>query len=148
MVLYRGNVYTQVMVKVRISNWFFVVLVAALLSMQWTTRHVHLSQSHNHGDAQHKHAAVAHSHLPTGHHEDSIDVADAHTDYTVVELSESATGGSLAKLGHGFIASLFPALVVAVPQQRGSPPPRERFVSYRSYLEQSTVRLRAPPVLA
>lgn len=146
MVPLRGNVYTPAMVKPRLSNTFFILIVAALLSMQWTTRHVHLSQSHSHGDDQHKHAAVAHSHLPTGHHEDSIDVADAHADYTVVEFSDSAAGGSYCKFGHGFVASVLPTLVVAVPRQRGSPPPRERFVSSHSYLERSTIRLRAPPV--
>jgi len=136
------------MVKSRINKTFFVVLVAALLSLQWTTRHVHLPQIHSHGDVEHQHAAVAHSHLPTSHHDGAIDVADVHADYTVVAFNDDNTAVSAGTPGKRLIASRSPVLTLSLQPQRSKPLARDRLILGHGYLERSTVRLRAPPVIA
>ncbi len=70
------------------------IMVTALLSMQWSTVHIHLAQQHehDHGSAHHQHAVAAHSHQLTehyvsNHHTGLIDSASHSSEKSVVSLA-------------------------------------------------------------
>lgn len=50
------------MTKFRLNKAMFFVLLMAMLSMQWSTAHIHLAEHHDHGGSHHQHNIEAHSH--------------------------------------------------------------------------------------
>ncbi len=67
-------------------------MVTALLSMQWSTVHIHPAQHHDHDSVHHQHPVEAHSHQLTehqasNHHADLIDSASHSSEKSVVSLA-------------------------------------------------------------
>lgn len=133
------------MVRHRLCPSFFFFLVASLVAGQWSTAHIHLPSSHGHGDIEHRHAAFAHSHFPLSHHEDIIDAGHGYADQQIIDFNGNAGAVSSGKLDKRVAIVQFTALLGSGVPMRGIPPPPGRTVIPHTYLDRSTVRLRAPP---
>jgi hypothetical protein len=140
------------MIKTRLKQSFVFILITAFLSLQWSSAHIHLAAQHEHDGGQHQHAATAHNHQLTNHR-DVIDSASvthvtelvSHESHTVVELDQLCT------LFHGKHIDQSPVIFSTIGalfyQTYGNEYDFKSvtYFSFNSYLETTSIRLRAPP---
>ncbi|MDH5436793.1 MAG: hypothetical protein OEX83_08530 [Gammaproteobacteria bacterium] len=131
---------------------FLFSLITAFLFLQLSNTHIHLAGKHEHDDGQHQHAVTAHQHQLASHHEDVIDVAAetlSHTDSNkVVELEHVCTKAH-GKLGEQYAVIASPILrFVEAIGSSGIVAPPPQLISYQSYHQYTSLRLRAPPVVS
>lgn len=140
------------MIKRHHRQSFVFIIITAFLSLQFSSAHVHLAAQHEHGDGQHQHTATAHNHQISTHH-DVIDSAYnertselvSHETHTVVELEQFCT---LIKVKH---VDQLPALLTLIDigferyKKYEHPFNVVTSASYNSYLDITSIRLRAPP---
>ncbi|MDH5190568.1 MAG: hypothetical protein OEW89_04900 [Gammaproteobacteria bacterium] len=131
---------------------FMFSLITAFLFLQLSNTHIHLAGKHEHSDGQHQHAVTAHQHQLASYHEDVIDVAAetlSHADSNkVVELEHVCTKAQ-GKLGEQYAAITSSILrPVETIDSSGIVVLSSQLISYQSYHQYTSIRLRAPPVVS
>jgi len=122
-------------------------LIAAVLALNWSNAHLHLSEQHDHGDSIHFHDVAAHTHPVTGghHHQDSlIDVSLNENNASIIELEHEANNISPVKFELSKVL-LLPVRLPFVPHSLSETEFPELISSKLGYLFRSTVFLRGPP---
>ncbi|MDH5766775.1 MAG: hypothetical protein OEZ38_12235 [Gammaproteobacteria bacterium] len=134
----------------RHHKFFIFSLIAAFLLLQWSGMHVHLAGEHEHGSERHQHEVISHQHQLVSHHEDVIDIAvdtTFHTDIdNVVELDNEYAQRSgkldncslpvLPSKSNYFDPQVVSSVVAGQFDQH----------SFQSYIQYTSIRLRAPPL--
>ncbi len=123
------------------------VLITAFLTMQWTAAHIHLAEHHDHDGSHHQHSIEAHSHQLAGHHTDTIDSPLQSEDLSVVELDHeyNLASGKKKTPATAAISSVLQQLSLFQPIDTELP---VILNTKLSYLDRSTIYLRAPPCLS
>jgi len=135
------------MKKNRLNTVRIFYLITALLSIQWSAGHIHLSMQHDHDGGLHHHSIEAHTQHPASHHADSIEPSHSAGDINVVELSTEyrlTTSKKQKKLPDTIQASVFQAPLVYLSKNELS----EIISAKPRYLYQPTVYLRGPPLFS
>jgi len=157
------TIQQQNVTKLRLTHSLLFVLITAFLSMQWSVAHIHLEGHHDHGEAHHQHQVEAHAHhalaqhasshsnsqhhIVANHHPDTIDSANVDIHINVVELDHdcNATNGKIKTPANAVIASIIWQSTRPLTSTFHQP----HFANIKaSYLEQSSIQLRAPPLRA
>lgn len=133
------------MTKYRLNNVFFIFLVTAFLTAQWTTAHIHLAERHDHDGSHHQHDIQSHAHHSSGHHADTIDSSHVTGDHDAVELDHECSSPCWKKLGDQPIVSGVSELQLTVLSKSSGVILLETDDNKQNYLTYSTIRLRAPP---
>ena len=124
-----------------------VIMVAAFLAMQWFPAHAHLADHHDHNGSHHQHDIEVHAHQ-------SIDTPDSVDDSThqlgyddvkVVELECECNLKNGQKLDNQPIALNQAVFKLSIFSRTGSLESPESNTFRYSYLDYSTIHLRAPP---
>ncbi len=119
-------------------------LITALLSIQWSMPHIHLSEQHDHDGRLHHHSIEAHAHHPVSHHSDLIESSHQTSDADVLELNPEyrlTNSTKHKKLPDTIQASGFQPPLVCLSKIE----PSEIISTKLGYLYQSTAYLRGPP---
>ena len=143
------------MVKTRLKQSFVFILITAFLSLQWSSAHIHLAEHHEHDGGQHQHAATTHNHHLSNHSDviDSVSITHVtelllHESHTVIELEQLCT------LFHSKHIDQSPCIINLIStlfnQAYGNEPDVKSvtYFSFNSYLETTSIRLRAPPLFS
>ena len=133
--------------KFRLNKTMFFVLVTAMLSMQWSTAHIHLAEHHDHDGSYHQHNTKAHAHQSFTHNDDFIDSSQQvyQQEANVVELCNDCNIYNWNNIDDQ------PIVLTSVNDQLNFTPQvrnieSSRFSnSKRRYIDYSTINLRAPP---
>lgn len=140
------------MIKTRFKQSLVFILITAFLSLQWSSAHIHLAAQHEHDGSHHQHSVTTHNHQAATLH-DVIDSASAddiselvsHESHTVVDIDQHCT------LFHGkhidqpsIVPGSTSALFCLTHASKHSFTSITDF-SFNSYLETTSIRLRAPP---
>ncbi len=129
------------------------VMITALLSMPWSTVHIHLAQHHDHDNTHHQHFVEAHSHQLTehqasNHHADLIDSASHSSEKSVVSLAHECRNSKEYQHSSPDNAVLLPGFANTLKIQ----PQYFEFSLYITNYPLSAPRItaqpRAPPALA
>jgi len=138
------------MTNLRLTKAVFIVLVMAMLSMQWSKSHIHLAEYHDHGGTQHLHTIGAHTHQSLTQNDnvsDPLQQTNVH-DTNVVELDNHCNLHKWNSVDDQSIA------LTSVTNQLNSitslvNTETATFCnSKRRYIDYSTLHLRAPPKLS
>ena len=78
-----------------LKSVFMAVMAIAFLSMQWTTTHIHLAESHTHNNPHHQHSSEAHAHYSSHF---SIDARHDHN----TSPSTHSSSLNIVELDHEF----------------------------------------------
>lgn len=133
--------------KFRINKAIFFVLITAMLSMQWSTAHIHLAEHHEHDGSHHQHTTKAHTHQTFTHSDDFIGSSQKVylQETNVVELYDDCNIKNHNNVNEQ------PIVLSSVDNQLNITPyvssiePLEISNSKRRYIDDSTINLRAPP---
>ena len=133
--------------KFRVNKTMFFVLVTAMLSMQWSTAHIHLAEHHDHDGSHHQHNTKAHAHQSFAHNDDFIDSSQQvyHQDVKVVEICSDCNIHNWNNIDDQ------PIVLTSVNDQLNFTPHVRNIESSgfsnskRRYIDYSTINLRAPP---
>lgn len=144
------------MIKTYLKQSFVFILITVFLSLQWSSAHIHLAAQHEHDGGHHQHTVTAHNHQVSTHHDviDSANVNDvielfSHESHTVVDLEQVC-----ALFHHGKhidqSSVLFSTMgTLFYPSNNNEHDfTAVRYFSFNSYLETTSIRLRAPPYLS
>ena len=122
-----------------------LLLVTAFLSMQWTTAHIHLAEHHTHEGSHHEHQIESHADHFTSQHASTIDYNHQADHENTVELDNdccSPNNGKQSPSPIGAIASIYQSQLLPTVVSSKIPV----IVNTKlSYLDRTTVKLRAPP---
>lgn len=133
--------------KLRHSKAMFFVLVTALLSIQWSSAHIHLAEHHDHGGSHHEHNTKAHAHQSLIHNDD-FNGSSRQTFQEVIKVVELGNDCNLNSWNNIDDQSIALASI-SFPKNLFSP--LKHFTSSgfrhskRRYIDYSTIKLRAPP---
>ena len=125
----------------------YFVLVTAMLSMQWSTTHIHLAEHHNHDESHHQHNIEVHAHQLLTQNDnfvDSIHKIDEHKT-NVVELDNDCNIHKWNNLNDQLSALTLVAIQPSFIPQSDSVEIPGFSKSKRRYIDYSTIHLRAPP---
>lgn len=134
------------MTRLRNQKALFFFLITAFLTMQWSSAHIHLAKHHDHDGNHHKHASQGHLHDLGSHHDNAIDVAHADDHSNVVELDHECTSPGFNKLDDLPVAQDRVSNNFQIIVHRTHVVPTVVIQPFSSWLNYSTVRLRAPPL--
>jgi len=135
------------MIQLRLNKAIFFVVIAAMLSMQWSSVHIHLAEHHDHQGNHHQHKSEAHAHQTLTQNNDFIDSNyRAHQqNIKVVELGNDCNIHNWNNIDDQPIVlssvSNFARFIPHLSNLESS----EFNRSKRRYIEYSTIHLRAPP---
>ena len=137
----------NLMTKFRLSKAMLFVLVTAMLSMQWSTAHIHLAEHHDHDGSHHLHNTKAHAHQSFSHNDDFVDSSRQiyQQEVKVVELGNDCNVHRRNNIDDQ------PIVLTSVNLQLNFTPPLNNIESSgfsnskRRYIDYSTISLRAPP---
>jgi len=135
------------MIRLRLNKAIFFVVLAAMLSMQWSSVHIHLAENHDHHGDHHQHKSEAHAHQTLTQNNDSIDSDyQAHQqNIKVVELGNDCNINNWNNIDDQPIVlssdSIFARFIPHLSKLESS----EFNRSKRRYIEYSSIQLRAPP---
>jgi len=135
------------MKKNRLNTVLLLSLITALLSVQWSVTHVHLSKQHDHDRGLHHHSIEAHAHHPVSHHSDLIELSHQAGDTNVIELGTEyrlTNSTKQKKLPDTVQASFSQPPLVYLSKIKLS----EIISAKPGYLYQHTVYLRGPPLIS
>lgn len=144
--LKRMNNFTD-MTKRRLNRTMFFVLVTAVLSMQWSSAHIHLAEHHDHGGNHHQHEAEAHAHQSITQEKNSNSFThplDNHN-VNVVEIDHQCNTKNRNHLNDPSFASPPGDFDLNVSPIKNSNEPTELKDSKHRYIDYSTIYGRAPP---
>ena len=142
------------MAKLRLNHTLLFTFIAAFLTMQWTTTHVHLAEHHDHDGGHHQHNIEVHAHYSI---DNDVSVnANASTnannsshqsnDLSVIELDHEFNAQKIdkpEKPSTSFIPPTFPQLSFAILTVTELPAISNTKLSY---LYRLTAKPRAPPL--
>jgi len=129
-----------------------ITLITAILFLQWSSQHIHLADEHEHHSGQHQHVVTVHQHQVSKHHADAIDVTDSthsHADDSmVVDLNHVCTECQ-SKQDEKFVVISSSKITYCEDSRlfrvvTGNN--RQHF--YQSYLQYTSIGLRAPPLIS
>ena len=132
------------MTKSRLNKVMLLVLVTAMLSMQWSSAHIHLVEHHDHDGSHHQHNVEAHAHQSFTQN-DNIADSSHQLDVNVVEL------GNDCNVHNGNNIDVQPVVLTSINLQLNFTPHINSIESSglsnskRRYIDYSTINLRAPP---
>jgi len=124
------------MTNSRLTKAVFIVLVMAMLSMQWSKNHIHLTEYHDHGGSQHHHTIGAHTHQSLTQNDNVVEL-DNHCN---LHKWNSVDDQSIA-----LTSAINPLSLIA---SSASVETSTFCNSKRRYIDYSTLHLRAPPKLS
>lgn len=137
-----------------LNKTMFFVLVIALLSMQWSTAHIHLAEHHVHDGSHHLHNIEVHSHqsLTENNNLDSTQLiyevqANDHQ-VKVVEFDNDCNIHKWNSIDEQAITLTSVNFQLNLIHRLTNYPSPEFNNSKRRYIDVSTVKLRAPPKLS
>lgn len=125
----------------------FFVLITAMLSMQWSTAHIHFAEHHAHDGSHHQHNTEAHAHQSFTQNDnfvDSINQINEH-EANIVELDTDCNIHKWNNYDDQPLASTLVTIQLSFIPQSGSIETSEFSKSKRRYIDYSTIHLRAPP---
>lgn len=134
--------------RARCKQSLIFILLAAFLSLQWSSAHIHLASQHEHDGDQHQHAATAHNHQLATHHQDIIDFTDVeHESSSVVELDKLCTIFKAKQVEPEPVPVVLAQAEILLSPADSIEVTFYPFkqLSFNHYLENTSVRLRAPP---
>lgn len=141
------------MTKFRLNKTIFFVLITAMLSMQWSTDHIHLAEHHDHDGSHHQHNIEAHSHQSFILDKSYIK-KDNYIDSThqineqkvkVVELDNNSNIHSRNNLDDQPVTLTSVNFLLNLIHHSSNIESSEFSNSKRRYIDYSTINLRAPP---
>ena len=139
------------MSKLRLNPIFLTAILIAFLSVQWvsTSVHIHLSQNHEHDNSDHQHQLQSHSHQLAAHqqtaHTDSIDTFHAPESSKSVDIDQECSNlHTVYKSAN--IALILPDYPLNLKTESVSLYRTIENHQFPSYLNQSNVNPRAPPI--
>ena len=132
--------------KLQLKKAMLFVLVTAMLSMQWSTTHIHLAEHHDHDDSHHKHNIKAHAHQSLTH-DDFVDSSQKNYQQKVkvVELGNDCNVHSWNQHNDQPIVLTSVNLQLNFPSSFSNIESSEFRNSKRRYIDYSNINLRAPP---
>lgn len=135
------------MTKFRLNTAMFFVLVTAMLSMQWSTAHIHLAEHHDHDGSDHQHNIEAHAHQSFTQNDNFVDSTHQINEQKVkvVELDNDCNIHKWNNLDDQPIALTLVTFQLSFIAHSGSVKPSEFSNAKRRYIDYSTINLRAPP---
>ena len=139
------------MSKLRLNPIFLTAILIAFLAVQWVSAsaHIHLSQNHHHNNSKHEHQLQSHSHQLATHlqnsHADAIDTAHPSETSKTVDLDQACS------TPHGYFKTNITAFVTPNFPLNFKMETCRFYLSNShqhtpSYLNQSNVNPRAPPI--
>lgn len=130
----------------RTNTVLIFYFIAAILSIQWSTAHIHLSEQHDHDGGPHYHSIEAHAHHPGNLHAVLIELShQANADVVEIDHKYRLTNSTnQKKLPDTIQASAFQTPLLCLSKIQLS----EIITTKLGYLYQSTVYLRGPPLLS
>jgi len=138
----------NLMTQFRLNKAIFFVLVTALLSMQWSTAHIHLAEHHDHDGIDHQHHIKTHVHQPFSHTDGSIDSSQQIflQPINVVELDHGCNVFRWNNIDDQPVVLTSTSLQLNISPYINSIESAILSNSKRRYLDYSTINLRAPPI--
>lgn len=135
------------MTKFRLNKTMFFVLVTAMLSMQWSTAHIHLAEHHDHDGSHHQHNIDTHSHQSFTQNDNYIDSTHQINEQKVkvVELDNDCNIHSWNNLDDQPITLTSVNFQLNLIHHSSNFELSEFRNSKRRYIDYSTINLRAPP---
>lgn len=131
--------------KSRSNYALLLLLVAAFLTMQWSTTHIHLAEHHNHDGDHHQHQAEAHAHNIAKQHADAIDYSH-HADFSnTIEIDHEFPLSKREKQKNSSTVVITPAFLSSQSFFLTSIKIPVIVNTKLSYFSRSTVHPRAPP---
>ena len=139
------------MAKLRLNHTLLFTFIAAFLTMQWTTTHVHLAEHHDHDGGHHQHNIEVHAHYSidsddASAHANANDTFHQSNDLSVIELDHEFNAQKIEKPEKpptSVIPSTFPQRSFTVLIATELP---AIFNTKLSYLYRFTAKPRAPPL--
>lgn len=130
-----------------LNKTMFFVLVAALLSTQWSSTHIHLAEQHDHDGIQHQHNIESHAHQSFSHDDifsDSIHQVNQQ-ELKLVELGYECNVQSWNNIDDLPIILSYVNLQLIFTHHINKIKSAGFGNSKRRYIDYSTINLRAPP---
>ncbi len=127
-----------------------IVLVSAVLSMQWTTVHIHLEEHHDHDGSHYMHDVKAHAHqsITQGDNSSSSTHQIDNHYVNIVEIDHQGNTKSSNQIDDHAIALTSDSFLSGYIPLQSSILPTELNNSELRYIDYSTIHLRAPPKIA
>ena len=136
----------KLMIGFRLNKAMFFVLVITLLSMQWSTAHIHLTEHHDHSESHHQHNFDSHTHSSLIQHESITASFNETNDHesNLVELDNDCNIHKWNNSNDQYLALNFTTL------QANTLPSVNSTISIfhsskRRYIDYSSISPRAPP---
>ena len=131
----------------RLNKTMFIVLVAALLSMQWSSAHIHLAEQHDHDGNPHQHKVAGHTHQSFTHDDVFSDsIHQLHQQQVnLVEIGYECNVQSWNNIDDQPIILSYINLQLNFTQHINRIESAGFDNSKRRYTDYSTINLRAPP---
>lgn len=138
------------MIEFRLNKTVFFILIVALLSMQWSTAHIHLAEHHDHNGSHHQHKLESHAHQSFTQHDSLVDSIQKINDHEVnlVELDNDCNIHKWNNFEDQALALNFTTIQLDVILQSDSVATSNFHTSKRRYIDYSSINLRAPPKLS
>lgn len=135
------------MTKFRLNKAMFFVLITAMLSMQWSTAHIHLAEHHDHDESYHQHNIEAHSHQSFAQNDNHIDSTHQINEQKVkvVELDNDCNIHQWNNLDDQPVTLTSVSIQLNLIHHSGNIELLEFSNSKRRYIDYATINLRAPP---
>jgi len=133
------------MTKFRLNHTLLFTFIAAFLTIQWTTAHIHLAEHHDHDGSHHQHNIEVHTHHSIDQPDSATNLSHQPNSLDVVELDYEFSAKKIEKLekpSSFVIAFSFPQLSFAVLDATDLP---NNSGTKLSYFYRSKVKPRAPP---
>ena len=133
--------------KFRLNKVMFFVLVAALLSMQWSSAHIHLAEHHDHDGSHHQHNIEGHAHQSFTHNDDFPDSNHKvhQQEVNLVELGNDYNVQNWNNIDDQPVALTSVNIQLNFTHHINSIESSGFSNSKRRYIDYSTINLRAPP---
>jgi len=137
----------NLMTQFRLNKAIFFVLAMALLSMQWSTAHIHLAEHHDHDGIDHQHQVKTHVHQSFSHN-DSVDSNKQIflQPINVVDLDHGCHVFRWNNIDDQPVVLTSASLQLNIYPHTNSLESASLSSSKRRYLDYSTINLRAPPI--
>ena len=138
------------MTEFRLNKAMFFVVVIAMLSMQWSTAHIHLAEHHDHDGGHHQHNIEAHSHQSFTQNDNYVDSTYQVNEQKVkvVELDNDCNIHSWNNLDDQLVIVTSVNLQLNIIHYSSNIESSEFSNSKHRYIDYSTINLRAPPKLS
>lgn len=134
------------MIEFRLNKIIFFILIVTLLSMQWSTAHIHLAEHHDHNGSHHQHKLESHAHQSFTQHDSFVDSIQQINDHEInlVELDNDCNTHKWNNFDDQTLALNFTTIQPDILQSDSIATSMFRSSKQR-YIDYSSINLRAPP---